>query len=186
MKGISLDERVRRRHGWTLLEAIAALTVGSTVFGIAVQLLALTMHAAEGARDQATSAGATTRLAERFRADVHASQEIVVPQSKDNVARWTVKLSANERIEYELHDGSLQWTKYVGGAVQARDAFALPQDTSPRLELEPKEKPVIASLLLKRGAESGDESAEHTVRIDARIGRDHRFVVESRPPKERE
>jgi type II secretory pathway pseudopilin PulG len=186
MKGTSLGERVRRRRGWTLLEAIAALTVGSTIFGIAVQLLALTMHAAEGARDRATSAGATARLAERFRADVHAAREIVVPQSKDNMTRWTVKLSADERIEYELRDGSLQWTKYVGDAVRARDALALPQDTAPRLELEPKDNPVMASLLLKRGAEAGDDSAEHTVRIDARIGRDRRFFVESRPPKERE
>ena len=175
-----------RRHGWTLLEAIAALTIGSTVFGIAVQLLSLTMHAAEGARDRVASAGAVARLAERFRADIHAAREIVVPQSKDNVARWTVKLSANERIEYEMRDGSLQWTKYVGGAVKARDTFALPQDTAPRLELEPKENPVIVSLLLKRGAEMGDESAEHAIRIDARIGRDRRFVIESRSPKERD
>jgi type II secretory pathway pseudopilin PulG len=186
MKGTSLGERVRRRRGWTLLEAIAALTVGSTVFGIAVQLLSLTMHAAEGARDRAASAGAMARLAERFRADVHAAREIVVPQPKDNAARWTVKLSADERIEYEFRDGALQWTKYAGDAVRARDAFTLSPGIEPGLELEPKHNPVIASLLLKRGAESGDESAEHAIRIDARIGRDHRFVIESRPPKERE
>src|SRR5437868_10998526 len=64
---------LRRRHGWTLFEAIAALTIGSTVFGIAVQLLSLTMHAAEVARDRVASAGAVARLAERFRGDVHAA-----------------------------------------------------------------------------------------------------------------
>jgi hypothetical protein len=172
------DVRPRRRSGWSLIEACAAMFLGSTIFGIAVQLLFVTMHSVDSARDRVASAGAMARLAERFRSDIHAARE-VVPEPVGKPARWIVKLSADERIEYENRDGALHWTKYRRDAVGGRDIFALPPGAELRLELEPKQNPSFASLLLNRGAEAAGESAERVLRIDARVGRDHRFLADS-------
>ena len=168
--------RGRRRGGWTLLEFCAAMLVGSAVFGISVQFLKLTMQSTEGARDRVAATESFARLAERFRADAHAAREVAVSEQTDKPARWVMRLVGDERVEYEPRDGQVLWTKFRGEKVAARDAFLLPGQARVRIELEPKDKPAVASLLVKIGADRADESAGQLLRIDASIGRDLRFA----------
>jgi hypothetical protein len=158
------------------------MLVGSTAFGISVQLLKLTMQSTESARDRIATTEAFARLAERFRADIHAARDISASEQSGKPARWIVKLSADERTEVEPREGQLLWTKYQGDKVDARDAFVLPERAVVRLELAPKEKPAIASLLLEIG-DGADHSADHALRIDAAIGRDLRFATDPKDGK---
>ncbi len=174
----------RRRAGFTLLEFCASMLVGSAVFGISVQFLKLTMQSTEGARDRVAATEGFARLAERFCADAHAAREIAVSQQKDKTVRWIMRFSADERAEFQPREGQVLWTKYRGEKVAARDAFLLPQQASVRFELEPKDKPAIASLLVKIGVDHADASAGQLLRIDASIGRDLRFADRDAEMKE--
>jgi hypothetical protein len=160
------------------------MLVGSAVFGISVQLLKLTMQSTEGAQDRIAATSSLARLAERFRADVHAAREVTISEQKDKPVLWIIRLAGDEHAEFEPRDGEVLWTKYRGGKVAARDAFMLPQHAAARIELDPKDKPAIASLLLKVGADRADESTGHTLRIDAAISRDLRFVDDRHQAKE--
>jgi hypothetical protein len=159
----------------TLIEAIVASTVASAIFGIAVQLLSVTMHSTESGRDRVVSTAAMTRLAEQFRADVHAATSVSVVAAAGSQAHWTVKLADDLRIDYEVDGDILKRTEYRGDKVQARDAFALPQDADPRLELQPEKNPTQASLLLRRNADPAVKATGYVLRIDAQLGRDRRY-----------
>jgi hypothetical protein len=160
------------------------MLIGSAVFGISVQFLKLTMQSTEGARDRVNATESLARLSERFRADAHAAREIAVSQQNDKTTRWIMRFVGDERVEFEPRDGQVLWTKYRAEKVEARDAFLLPQQASVRIELEPKDKPAIASLLVKIGADRGDESAGHLLGTDAKIGRDLRFADRDAEMKE--
>ncbi|HEV3415701.1 MAG TPA: hypothetical protein VG056_02775 [Pirellulales bacterium] len=160
----------------TLIELIMASTVASAIFGIAVQLLSVTLHSTESGRDRVVSTAAMSRLAEQFRADVHAAAIVSVDHADGSHAHWTVKFADDLRVEYEADENVLKRTEYRGEKVQARDAFALPQDADPRLELHPEKSPTQASLLLRRNADPAVEATGYVLRIEARLGRDLRFA----------
>lgn len=168
----------RSRSGLTLVETSVALIVASTIFGIAVHLLTLTMQSAGEIKQRTSSPAATMRLAERFRADVHAALEVVVHRQSEQVTGWIIKLGDGARTEYELHGGFLQWTKYRDNKIEARDAFPLPDAAEVRIELEPKESRTFAGLLLKFGEANGD-FLSNALRIDAAIGRDKNLRSEA-------
>lgn len=161
------------------------MLIGSAVFGISVQFLKLTMQSTEGARDRVAATETFVRLSERFRADAHAAREIAVSEQKDKAARWIMRLEGDERAEFEPRDEQVLWTKYQGEKVAARDAFLLPEQARVRIELEPKDKPDIASMLVKIGADRDDGSAGQLLRIDAAVGRDLRFAGRDAETKER-
>ena len=158
----------------TLVELLCATVVGSTIFGISVELLTLAMWETSTGRDQAVSTATLARLGEQFRADVHAAETVSQAKKGEGQVLWTMKLPDDQRIEYEPRDNTLRRTEYRGDQVHARDAFALPA-ADWRLELKPAENPVEASLLIKREGNAKDDAAGFDLRIDAHIGRDLRF-----------
>ncbi len=165
--------RAKRRRGLTLFEAGATIAVASTIFGIAVELLSLTMHATGEARDRAMAAQSMARLADQFRDNVHAASEILAPDPAGKSSHWSIRTADGRRLEYEFAPGAVKWRKYNGATVVAREAFMLPDDFIPRLELEPGDKPTMASLIVER---NGDGTPRPHLRIDAAIGRDCRLV----------
>ena len=168
--------RARRaaRRGFSLVEAIVAMVVGSTIFGISVELLALATRETSTGRDQSLSTATLSRLAEQFRGDVHAAEAVSQAKKGDGQILWTLKMPEDKRVEYEPRADGLRRTEYRGDKVHARDAFALRADGI-RLELKPTEKPDEATLLIKRDGTATDDAAGYELRIDARVGRDLRF-----------
>jgi type II secretory pathway component PulJ len=160
----------------TLIEVIVASTLASAIFGIAVELLSVTMHSTESGRDRVVSTAVMTRLAEQFRSDVHAAANVSVDRAAGGQARWTLKLADDLRIEYEADEDVLKRIEYRGDKVQVRDAFAMPQGADPRLELQPEKNPTQASLSVRRSADATVDAAGYILRIEARLDRDSRFA----------
>src|SRR5437016_6203018 len=102
-----MKRRRRDRRGWTILEACAAMVVGGTIYGISVQLLAISLRASEVGRDRALAIGALARLAEQFRADVHAAEKVEASPDGGDKLHWTMKLADDERVEFEFKDRRL-------------------------------------------------------------------------------
>jgi hypothetical protein len=162
------------RRGLSIIEAIVAMVVGSTIFGISVELLALATRETSTGRDQSLSTATLSRLAEQFRGDVHSAEAVSQAKKGDGQILWTLKMSEDKRVEYEPRDDGLRRTEYRGDKVHDRDVFRLPADGI-RLELKPTEKPVEATLLIKRDGTATDDVGGYELRIDARVGRDLRF-----------
>jgi prepilin-type N-terminal cleavage/methylation domain-containing protein len=162
------------RRGFSLIEAIVAMVVGSTIFGISVELLALATRETSTGRDRSLSTETLSRLAEQFRGDVHAAEAVSQAKKGAGQILWTLKMPDDKRVEYEPRADGLRRTEYSGDKVHARDAFALPADDV-RLELKPTEKPLEATLLIKRDGSATNDNAGYELRIDARVGRDLRF-----------
>ncbi len=163
-----------RRRGFSIVEAIVAMVIGSTIFGLSVELLMLAKRETAIGSERTISAANLTRLGEQFRADVHAAETVSQEEGPEGRVRWTIKVPDDKRVEYDLSANGLQRTEYYGERVHARDLFAVPV-AGARLELKPPEKPVEATLLIKRGASAADD-AEGELRIEARFGRDLRFA----------
>jgi hypothetical protein len=167
---------VARRRGLSLIEAIVAMIIASTIFGMSVELLTLIKNETATGRDQALSAASLARLAEQFRADVHAANAISQNKTDGGLILWTMKMPDDKRVEYEPRAEGLRRTEYRDDKVHARDTFVLPA-TETRLELKPAEKPVEATLLIKERANGADAIGGGDLRIEAAVGRDLRFVT---------
>jgi hypothetical protein len=165
-----------RRRGLSLIESIVAMIIASTIFGMSVELLALIKNETATGRDQALSTASLPRLAEQFRADVHAANTISQSKKGDGQVLWTMKMPDDKRVEYEPRVEGLRRTEYRGDKVHSRDTFALPTADA-QLELKPAEKPVEATLLVKDHASGADAIAGSDLRIEAAVGRDLRFVT---------
>ncbi len=166
---------LRAAHrGFSLIEAIVAMVVGSTIFGISVELLTLATQETSSSRDQSLSAATVSRLAEQFRGNVHAAEAVSQTKKGNGQNLWTLKMPEDKRVEYEPRADGLRRTEFRGDKVHARDAFALQADAI-GLELKPTEKPLEATLLIKRDGTATDDAAGYELRIDARVGRDLRF-----------
>jgi prepilin-type N-terminal cleavage/methylation domain-containing protein len=163
-----------RRRGFSIIEVIAAMVIGSTIFGLSVELLMLAKRETAIGSEQTVSAANLSRLGEQFRADVHAAETALRDKTPDGRVRWTMKMPDDKRVEYESSANGLQRTEYHGERAHARDAFALPA-AGARIELKPTDKPVAATLIIKRGSSAADD-AESELRIEAQVGRDLRFA----------
>ena len=61
------------RRGFTLIEMLVVMTVGSVIVGIGVGMLHVLLRTEQTGRDRVHQAGVLARLAEQFRSDVGAA-----------------------------------------------------------------------------------------------------------------
>ncbi len=170
----SLQLPTRGRRGFSLIEVIVAMVIGSTIFGLSIELLMLAKRETAIGSERTNSTANLTRLGEQFRADVHAAETILQEKRPDGRVRWTIKMPDDKRVEYESNADGLHRTEYHGEKVHARDLFALPA-AGTRIKLKPADKPVAAMLIVKR-ASSAPDNSESELRIEAQVGRDLRFA----------
>ena len=169
-----------RRRGVSLAEAISVMLAGSIVFGVATELLSLAVSQTRDGQQSAEAMATLDRLSAQFRDDVHEGTAVVADKAARQ-PRWTVRLAGERRIEYSVQDGLVSRSAFSGNHVQAHDSFGLPENASVRLELTPLDKPVEASMVLSRriGLDP-DEPGRDELRVTAHIGRDRRFLPDSR------
>ncbi len=165
-----------RRAGWTLIELLLAMTVGATIFAVAVELFALAMRADSTGHDRAGAATAIDRIAEQFRADAHVAESVTAPAAKEGAVGCTLRLPDEGRVEYEFttQDHLLRRTEYRGATLQRRDAYQLSDDSTVHWELRAVSERTIASLIVEFPADSQPESQKTILRIDANVGFDRR------------
>jgi prepilin-type N-terminal cleavage/methylation domain-containing protein len=168
------------RRGFTLIELIVALSLLATILPLAGGTVYLLLRAQTASADSLADAMILSRFANKFHADVHAAQSAYLDSDGSRIERPLVfKLEPRRTIMYaEGPDGAIVRTVRNDRGIERREEFRL-AGTRTRFELSAdrstvtavhKPRAVAAS---KTTAVAGQLSA---IRIEAVIGRDHRFA----------
>ncbi len=169
-----------RRRGFTLVEMLAALTVGSVLLGIAVSILALLMRIERIGRDQVHQDAVTARLAQQFRDDVHAAARLA-PAEAGKQGVWRLVLTPDHTVTYRALPELVERDETVAGKPVRHESYTLPAGWSARLIAPAEGRPPLASLSAASLETPGPKDRD--VRIDAVVGKDHRFTTS--PPGSR-
>ena len=178
---------MNRRKGFSLVEVLVAVTVGSVLLAVAVGLLYALIEMDRTSREHLRLRIAAARLGDQFRRDVHAAVRLTGPQEgaagngAEATAAWELDLPPDRAVEYRLEEASLLRTERAGGEVVRREWFRLPPHAVASIERSGEQGHPIVSLRITPDLKSPEAPAWRPVRIDAALATDHRFVnVEGR------
>lgn len=135
-----------QRRGFSLIEMLLTMTVGSALMVLAMTLLQQAMTLSSQTRGQCESDRATHRLCEQFRRDAHIATTVT---TQDNLE--TIFTVDSERITYQILDGAVTRTTSTGHQGQERsghEQYELGESTS--VTIERLEQPERVSLTVRR------------------------------------
>ncbi len=164
------------KRGFTLIEMVGAITVGSVLMGAAVVLLCALIRAEGGGREHGQRLESLARLADRFRRDVHAAVDAPA-RAADGRAAWDLPLAADgisHFIRYEVEGDYI--TRHESGQDNAPrwDTYALPENGAVSIETEPIGRRRLVRLLI-----APKHAAGKIIGVEAVLGSDRRFAAGS-------
>jgi prepilin-type N-terminal cleavage/methylation domain-containing protein len=159
------------RRGYSLIEIIVVLTIGTVVVGIGVGMLHLLLRTEQSGRDRVPQARAVARLAEQFRSDAAAAMR---QASGSPPGEWRFVLPENRLVTYRALPGEVQWDERLAGKLLRRESYLLPGGSSAAISVQGKAAPAMASLVIVN--DGPPPAAGHEMRVIAVLGKDHRFT----------
>ena len=175
---IAMHRRDRRRRGMaSLIEALAAIALLSAVFTATAGLLHLMMRLERGSRDELAATIAEGRLAIDVRDDVHAA--IGVTSADDGEPnppdRLELELPGGASASYRVDGEKLRRLRIDPSGRRRFESYRLPRRTNARWERVGRGGETVVALVLERPEGPRGEGRPRTLRIEAVLGRDHRF-----------
>jgi len=157
------------RSGWSLIELLMAITVGSILMIGAARVLNGLMEAQSRAGERMNQAAARSRFAESFRTDAHQASEIVIEAATDRVCSMILLDGSTVRYE-SASNGVTRQTTRAGEPASRADLFRI----GARSRFENFEGGHIVSAVLdSRTSEqpgSSSSPADAEGRVDAAVG----------------
>jgi prepilin-type N-terminal cleavage/methylation domain-containing protein len=171
---ISLSSSACRR-GYSLVEMTVVMTVGAILLGIAVTLLGALLQADRSGRAHIERNTTLGRLADRFRRDVHAGRgQPVAEKNKAGELTWRFDLDGACSVLYMAGLDEMVRQERVGKTILRQESYALPEDHRATIAVDGSAGSRIVSLTIAPTESSLRPG--HEIRIDALVGRDHRFA----------
>jgi len=178
---------MKPRHGFSLVEVIGALTMGSVVMGIVVALMTLLLQTEGATRGHVHRSTVLARLGEQFRCDTRAAKTTAAGQIAGEIAAtWQFTLVPGHVITYRPESGRLVRLETDGQGTQRREAFTLPPETTARIEIPEQPTARIVSLLIIPAADASARTSKRIIRFDAMLASDHRFATSEASSSENE
>ena len=177
---------MKRRKGFSLVEVMVAMAVGSVLMAIVVGLLYTLMETDRTSREHLRLRIAAARLADQFRRDAHAAVGLTGPpdvaeDGAEVLPVWELELPPDRVVEYRVEGHSLLRTERAGGEVVKREWFGLPPHAVASIERSGEQGQPIATLRIVPDVDPPGTPAWRPLRIDAVLALDHRFAnVEGR------
>jgi prepilin-type N-terminal cleavage/methylation domain-containing protein len=194
-----------RRRGYSLVEMIVVITVGTVLVGIAVTTLASVLHASRAIDDQVHRIATVRRLADQFRNDAHAAwntQSLNAKGEEDpnGTAGRRFELAPGRQVTYEFQSNAelqcdtVERTEKVDQTVQSRESFILPKGICASCTASTEGKTTMIALVIASASqeksltqtqETAQTKAETKVagpasrmslRIEAVVAQDRRFM----------
>ncbi len=165
------------RRAFTLNEVLVAVLLSAVVMGVALSLAHILLRVDSALREQSRDQAGLARLAGQFRADAHAAQRFAADSrgpAPDGMV-WRFVVDRRQTIEYETDGQDLIRRTVRDGNVVGQARFPLPQGTEAAMAHEPAGAATLVSLRLGPEAVRGGQSPARAIRVDAILGRDHRY-----------
>ncbi len=153
------------RKGFSLIELLLAMSVGSTVMLLSVGLLHRTMAQVSRATDRAEHQAALNRLVESFRRDVHNAVEVELRSPQE----LRLQLSSGAEVTYQYESHVVRRSQRVNEEQAGRDSFSLLPRTN--IEFSLLAQPQRISLNVTAETELDNEPPVVDRRSEAVIGR---------------
>jgi prepilin-type N-terminal cleavage/methylation domain-containing protein len=109
------------RRGVSLIELLVVITVLAVLLGLCAITIQLLLRVGSDAQARRSAAASLGRLAEQFRADVHACDDVEVRPS----AGLRLVLKPGVVIEYRVHAGSVARVESGEGRASRHESFVL-------------------------------------------------------------
>ena len=170
----------RRRRGFTIIELLVVITVGSVILGISVTTLALLLSVYQTDRTESVYLATQVRLARQFRTDVAEAKELTKVDVQ--AGHWQLDMPDGTAVSYQASEHGVLWTRHAGEKITARDRFPLPPGASWHIRQMPRNPSQRFNLVqLQIDAPSDQETGGllRRHRTVAALATDHRFT--SRP-----
>lgn len=167
--------RAPRRGGYSLVELVVVISVSSVLASVAVGLIGILMGVDRGGRRHLHETNALARLAQQFRADVSAAEDV----ASDGRHELHLRLTGGRAVDYASEAGQTTREERVGEDRQMREEFALPEEARLVFEVASDQRLAIASASLAAANDAAGADHSATVRlgwrVEAAVGRDLRF-----------
>lgn len=171
----SLSTSRHHRRGFTLIEMVCAITVSALLMGIAVLLLASLLKSEWSGREHFERGNSLDSLADRFRRDVHAAVDAPAKLT-DGREAWDMPVAIDgfsHYIRYEVDGEYITRHEHNSEHPERWETYALPKGCTVSIETETIGDERIVCLII--AAKDASPTAGRNVRIEAQLGRDHRF-----------
>lgn len=164
--------RTAPQSGFTLVEMLAAIAVGSAMLGVAVGVLHLLLRLERDGRQELRYRNTVARLSRQFRDDAHAAVDF----QRAPPEAWQLTLPDDRVVRYECSAEELTRTELSGERPISREAYALGPAASVSIESIGDEAASLVRLKIVPDDAPDAEPGVSETQIDAVLGRDHRFI----------
>jgi prepilin-type N-terminal cleavage/methylation domain-containing protein len=168
------------RRAFTLIEMITAMSVGTVLMGVAVSVLIVLLGAEQSGRTHFQRSESLRRLADQFRRDVHAAVGETAAGPEDRPGR-RFSLADNASVQYAIDADRVSREQRIGAKVVRRESYTLPKGSTATIAVDRTTSPWMLSLTIMPKEPAMRPGRE--VRIDALLGRDHRFAERQKEGK---
>jgi prepilin-type N-terminal cleavage/methylation domain-containing protein len=175
---------MNRRRGFTLVEMVVVIATSGVLLGVAVSLLCALQRGEAADRQQNRRSTAVGRLAEQFRADVHAAIGDRPATDQDAGAEWRFDLSDQRSVVYRAIPGRVVRTEMRAEKLERRESYVLPPETTVDVTTETlrtdkqTETKIVSLSIIPAGKSAAD------LQVDAVPGQNHRWRAAQEPRDE--
>lgn len=166
-----------KRAGYSLVEAMVAISISSVLASVALGLLGALVRADHSGRRHLNETQSLARLAGQLRADIGAAEEASLA---DGAARLRLRLPGGRSVEFAAEPGRATREERLGDIRQLHEQFVLPEATRLQFAVDDDSRAgVIVASLAPETNEGGSEEikgARLGWRVEAAIGRATRFA----------
>jgi prepilin-type N-terminal cleavage/methylation domain-containing protein len=175
-----ISNRVPRR-GVTLIEMVAVITVFAVLLGLCAITIQLLMRVGSDAQTRRTAGAALGRLAEQFREDIHASDDVQLRPA----AGLRLNRGPGVVIDYQTRDGRVDRVESVNGQASRHESYALDRHDSITFERRDDGPRRFLAMVVRHKVGSGQPDPPHPMEILALVGKDRNGLLASKggPPR---
>ena len=160
---------MKPRKGFSLIELLTAIAVGSALMAVVVGMLHLVLRAEQTCRQRRNDHAMVANLTTQFRRDVHAAQRF-------SSNPWQFEMAPDHLVRYRREPDVLIRSETVAGQLRSHEQYPLPASIRVAISAE-GERPRMITLQIAPEPGKSTEPACKEVKIDASLGMDHRFAT---------
>ena len=156
------------RRGISLIEVMVVISVLAALLGLCAVTIQLVMRVGSDAQARRSAAAALGRLAEQFREDVHACDDVQLRTS----AGLRLRLNPRVMIDYELHAGRIARVESTDGQASRQESYVLGRNDTAVFDRRDDGPRRFLALVVNHKERPGQAEPIHPMEILALVGKD--------------